>query len=345
MPAPHPRRKGIYVGRGNDRHIYWLSNTVRHILENLVYVGHMALGKQRADPHAMHNGIRQPKENWVITYNTHEPIIAQSDFDAVQELIWQSKQKHWKYAGQADHAMSETENIFSGVAFCADCGRAYTRMITCSKDRSKHYFRYICSYCKTHRPDKAQLGYMGEQELTDAVYAGIMKQIEICADTRMLVEKTQRSEPAQQRKEAWGNEARRLKEELGRLPARRLRMYDDFCDGLLDEKDYRLFGERYERDEQTIHARLAAIEAESSRLEPAFVEQNAFISQFERFQNEQALTREMLAALVSRIEVGGDSKVHIAFRYRDEYAKLEAMLIQNGALPMRDDLERSVKTA
>lgn len=344
-PLNYFYQKGLYKGRGNDKHIYWLSNTVRHILENLVYAGHMALGKQRVDPHAMHREIRQPRENWVITYNTHEAIISQSDFDAVQELIQLSKQKHWKYKEQANHAMSETENIFSGLAFCADCGRVFTRMITCSKDRSKHYFRYICSYCKTHRPDKAQLGYMGEQELIDAVYAGIVQQIEICADTRRLVEKAQRSQPAQQKKEAWENEARKLREELERLPSRRMRLYDDYCDGILDEKELRQFSEKYERDEQAIHSRLTGIAAESSQMEAPFVEKNSFITQFERFQNEQALTREMLTALVNRIEVSGDSKIHISFRYRDEYAELEAMLAQNGESPAQDDMEGSVKTA
>jgi len=337
--------KGIYFGRNNDRHIYWLSNTVRHILENMVYVGHMALGKQRVHPNVMHNEIRQPKENWIITYNTHEAIISQSDFDAVQELVKQSKQKHWKYAENSNHAMSETENIFSGITFCADCGRAYTRQITCSKDRTKHYFRYICSYCKIHRPDKAQIKYMGEQDLMDVILSSITKQISLCADARHIIEKIRRSSPVVQKKCGMADETQKLHQELERLPVRRLNLHNDYCDGILTAEDYKQFSNRYEADEQKLRKRLSELSKEQARLEPRFVDENAYIMAFERFQNAQTLTKEMLLALVERIEVSSDSEVKIRFRFMDDFACLGELITENGEQLPADKMERAVMTA
>lgn len=46
------------------------------------------------------------------------------------------------------------------------------------------------------------------------------------------------------------------------------------------------------------------------------------MTEMQRFLEEKTLTREMLLALVDRIEATGDRALHIRFRYRDEYARL-----------------------
>ena len=57
--------------------------------------------------------VDNPKEDWLIFENTHEPIVTQQEFDLVQEL---RKHKHRP-------TKIEEVNPFSGVCFCADCGR------------------------------------------------------------------------------------------------------------------------------------------------------------------------------------------------------------------------------
>lgn len=54
-----------------------------------------------------------PKEDWLIFENTHEPIITQQEFDLVQELR-KNKRRPQKH---------EDVNPFSGMVYCADCGK------------------------------------------------------------------------------------------------------------------------------------------------------------------------------------------------------------------------------
>ena len=56
--------------------------------------------------------VYNPREDWLIFENTHEPIVTQQEFDLVQELR-KNKRRPTQYA---------EGNPFSGVCYCADCG-------------------------------------------------------------------------------------------------------------------------------------------------------------------------------------------------------------------------------
>ena len=64
----------------------WKAGTVRRILERQVYLGHMVQGLKRR---TFYNGKRQgslPKEEWIITENTHAPIVDKETFITVNSM-------------------------------------------------------------------------------------------------------------------------------------------------------------------------------------------------------------------------------------------------------------------
>ena len=66
----------------------------------------------------MKKSVEKPKEEWVRAENTHEPIISDSDFEAVQNLL------------QTDGRVSpESKSLspFMGLLFCGDCGEQMVR--------------------------------------------------------------------------------------------------------------------------------------------------------------------------------------------------------------------------
>jgi len=125
-------------------------------------------------------------------------------------------------------------------------------------------------------------------------------------------------------------EARRLQTELDKFPAKSMKVYLDYSDGILSERDYSLIRERYEAENAAHAAKLEEIKAELARYRPEFVDDNLSVTEFERFMDGRELTRKMLAALVERVEVTDGRKVEIIFRYRDEYAALGAFIMENG---------------
>src|SRR5690554_3640459 len=68
--------------RGNP--YKWCYTTIRHILQDIVYVGDMENRKVETENYKTKKRVRVPKENHIIVNNTHEAIITRSDFEIVQ---------------------------------------------------------------------------------------------------------------------------------------------------------------------------------------------------------------------------------------------------------------------
>lgn len=62
----------------------WSSSTICHILRNEIYIGNIVQKKYEKDFVGGKNHIK-PREEWLVSYGHHEPIINKEDFDKVQE--------------------------------------------------------------------------------------------------------------------------------------------------------------------------------------------------------------------------------------------------------------------
>ena len=132
-------RGGFTGGSGSQ----WSSSSVKRILTNEVYLGHLLQGKTEKVNYKVKKSVEKPKEEWVRAENTHEPIISDSDFEAVQNLL------------QTDGRVSpESKSLspFMGLLFCGDCGEQMVRRRVRYKESNKVY--YICS-TKTGARDAA----------------------------------------------------------------------------------------------------------------------------------------------------------------------------------------------
>lgn len=69
----------------------------------------------------------QPKSEWIIVENTHEPIITKEQFYKVQE-IFKSKTRRCK---------NGEVHLFANKLVCLDCG---TKLYKCRNDRGYIYF-------------------------------------------------------------------------------------------------------------------------------------------------------------------------------------------------------------
>lgn len=80
--------------------ILWQAQTVKKILCNQVYLGHMVQGRKRG---SFYEGKRQavlPESEWVIVQNTHQPIIEEEIFFAVQQIANERKAVYGERIGK-----------------------------------------------------------------------------------------------------------------------------------------------------------------------------------------------------------------------------------------------------
>jgi hypothetical protein len=106
-------------GRGNhcnsydeeQRHTWWCS-TVTNILSKLEYCGSTVNFRTKKENFKSRKVTMTPPEEWLIFENTHEAIISQEMYDAVQKVRGTPRRP----------SRFGNPNPLTGILFCADCG-------------------------------------------------------------------------------------------------------------------------------------------------------------------------------------------------------------------------------
>ena len=97
------------------------------------YCGHTVNFKTHRQSYKIKKTIENPPEQWKIFRNTHEAIVDEDTFQRVQELRRNKRRP----------ARTGKSNLFSGVAYCADCGE---KMYYCtSRNFEERKDRFVCS--------------------------------------------------------------------------------------------------------------------------------------------------------------------------------------------------------
>lgn len=122
MIARELNEMGIPTKRGNT---VWYENTVRKILKNEKYKGDLLQGKTfTVDPITHRRLENMGEEQKYLIENNHEAIVDEETWNRVQEIFDENsiKIKEGRDIGQFKRIYA-----FSGVTFCAFCGRPATR--------------------------------------------------------------------------------------------------------------------------------------------------------------------------------------------------------------------------
>ena len=87
VPTPSlvKKKRGEDLGRKECNQ--WAPGTVRKILRNPVYLGHMVQGKERKVSFKEKKVLEMPESYWVVVKNTHEAIINGEVFVAVEQKM------------------------------------------------------------------------------------------------------------------------------------------------------------------------------------------------------------------------------------------------------------------
>lgn len=323
IPNPNYHRylQGVVFTKRFSENSPWQTQTVKHILENPVYLGHMVQGKKITKLHAGQKQKIMPPSEWIIVPNTHEAIIEQELFDAVQAIL---KVKHEEYHSRlGKYAHFDSENIFEGLVVCACCQHNMTRYKSVYNKGRTVAYHFIC-------PRHAMLldagcpntGGLRENDLKAAVYEVLRLQMAMLTDAEAVIQRVSRSSAARSRRTALDNEVISVQGRLKKLDTLRQTLFESYVDGIVTQADY-LFGKsRYEDEARQLEGRLQDLQAEKDTLPEASPKQNKWFSAFAKFRDEKELTREMLLALVEKIYVNEDKQVHIVLNYQDEMKKL-----------------------
>ena len=162
-PTKYKQSQGINFKNQGKNIDYWCESTVSKILKNEVYIGNLVQGYNKKVSYKSKKMVNQPKSEWIIVENTHEPIITKEQFYKVQE-IFKSKTRRCK---------NGEVHLFANKLVCLDCG---TKLYKCQNDRGYIYFsckgsKKLYGTCTTHSIGYENLKNLVTEKIKEKILA------------------------------------------------------------------------------------------------------------------------------------------------------------------------------
>ena len=312
-----PTPSGFYYLRQGKPNIrkeggYWQGQTVKSILQNEVYLGHMVQNKTGNVSYKVHKQIPKPEAEWIRVENTHEPLISQEAWEIVREM----GERNVRY--RSDKTGSTA--LYAGVLFCADCGSGmrHYRDGRRKKDGTKSaYQSYACGRYVSGGKAVCSAHIMNQRMLTELLLLDIRAKAMLAQNSP----KDLKQKILAQKNAATLEQTKTLRATLAALDKRLAELdklvvaaYEDKVKGAIPEAVCVQLLNRYEterRDKLEQRTQLTAQLEATQEDEQATDDWLDLIRDYSRLEE---LDRPTLLRLVKRIEVGEkyelDGKTH-----------------------------------
>lgn len=275
---------------------FWENKAIKNILTNQVYIGNTVQNKRSRISYKNRRLRANPKEEWIIVENTHEPIIDKAVFEKVQKMnIAQKYQRNEK----------KNHYLLDGLLICYECkhkigvknGKNGHRYIVCNYYRknsrlglcTSHGFSYddleekILNYIKELfcNINRGKLKLDIENSKTKCNYNQMLKKLEV------EIEKTQ----------------------------------DNLDKMYIDKLNNKVSEAMYERISQKLIQEIKQKEEKYNEIKETTSQDNnendknieKIIKQFLNLENP---TPELMKVIINKIEVHQDKQIDIDFNFR-----------------------------
>jgi site-specific DNA recombinase len=294
--------------RGSDSR--WSSPSVRRILTNEVYLGHLVQGRTERVNYKVKKCVEKPKEEWIRVENTHEPIISADDFAIVQNLL------------KADGRISpEKKEIspFMGLLFCGDCREQMVRRVNRYKGTEKVY--YICS--TKNRGEGCSRHSIEETVLKELTGTAIRQYANDFLEQEQLFAQAKEREANLQAVISYNKEIARLKKEQDKYYSLCAGLYEDLGTGVITREEFeRLHGE-FQRKAESLSASEEKQEQLVREMFKSGVLSAGRLASFKESLELREIDRHTLASLVKRIWVYEGKRIEIEFYFTDQYQAMK----------------------
>jgi len=288
----------------------WSSPSVRRILTNEVYLGHLVQGRTERINYKVKKCVEKPAKEWIRVENTHEPIVSADDFAIVQNLL------------KADGRISpEKKEIspFMGLLFCGDCREQMVRRVNRYKGTEKIY--YICS--TKNRGEGCSRHSIEETVLKELTGTAIRRYANDFLDQERLFAQAKEREANLQAVISYNKEIARLKKEQDKYYSLCAGLYEDLGTGVITREEFeRLHGE-FQRKAKSLSASEEKQEQLVREMFKSGVLSAGRLASFKDSLELKEIDRHTLASLVKRIWVYEGKRIEIEFYFTDQYQAMK----------------------
>ena len=298
VPQAYWQSKGMSRGgkKTQPNPYKWCKTTIAKMLEQQEYCGDIINFKSYSKSFRNKTRVENPKENWAIFKDVHEPIIDRETWERVQALTKNSKRRKPKNE-------NVKKSIFTNLLYCGDCG--HKLWFNINKQNPSIRF-YSCSNYKGLRGTCESTHYVREDSLEQVVKMELFKLATYLdhdedAFAELLEHKSNKDSMAERKAaESALAAATARSQELLRLYER---VYEDNVNGKVTDDWFMRLSHKYEVEQEELKKQMFDLKNKIERLDTAQNSSGSFIRAIRKFMTMQTLTPIVLQELIDKIEV------------------------------------------
>lgn len=236
------------LGKNTSRVSRWNAETVHNILRSRIYQGDMVQGIYDCSQFKRTAHKRKSPEEWIITPNSHEPIVDRSLWEQVQDCL--NSRKRVMRTGEIQ--------LFAGFLKCQDCGRAM------SYASSQGIPQYTCGHYRRNGKEVCSCHYIRKDMLQSAVLDDIRRHAQLAqSDEAGFIEKILAisSEKEEQKNRSLHSELDKAMARVTELDKIMKRLFEQLAKGSITDSRFRKLSADYEKEQQELEQRAEAMKS------------------------------------------------------------------------------------
>ena len=311
VPVPGESRN---IGKTRKTALYssWKQTTIRRILDNRVYLGELVQFKRKKVNYKSKKRITVPEEERYICSGTHEAIINEESFNAVQNILKKNK----SFKG------TKHDYLFKGLLFCNECGARLN--VTYSNYALKRYgeYRYttICySYsrlysdiCTRHSNSIPELEEVLIKHIKEVCKRYINENLR---DELISMAKKQKQLELKQ----ISNEKRleTISQKISDIGLYIKNLYMDKVKGVVSENDYISLVADFTKDRDNLIKEKEELIKIINNQKPQIDETAKIEKLAKEFLSLEKPTKQLLNELIEKITISENKEINIYFKFNE----------------------------
>ena len=311
IPVPGESRN---IGKTRKTALYssWKQTTIRRILDNRVYLGELVQFKRRKINYKSKRRITVPEEERYICKGTHEAIIDEESFNAVQNILKKNK----SFKG------TKHDYLFKGLLYCAECGARLN--VTYSNYALKKYreYRYttICySYsrlysdiCTRHSNSIPELEEVLIKHIKEVCKRYINENLQ---DELISMAKKQKQFELKQITNEKKLET--LEQKISDIGLYIKNLYMDKVKGVVSENDYVSLVADFTKDRDNLIKEKEELIKIINNQKPQIDETAKIEKLAKEFLSLEKPTKQLLNELIEKITISENKEINIYFKFNE----------------------------
>lgn len=313
-PCKYRYKKGILKDKKFANQSFWQTVTIKTIIGNPVYLGHITQGRRKSRFYEGKQEERVAPENWIIVKNTHLPIITKDIFDKAHEIMNERKEQYNSNLGKYNN-LRKSENMFKGKVVCGECGTRLVRDRNIKNDKVNYLF-----VCPTHANvlDKCSFLQMRENDLINITLSLIKNQIFHAIELEKVLANVKKRPEIRERIIRIDKDIRDATANISYIKDGRKQLFSDFTDKIVSQDEYKYAKEQYDIDYRMENERLLYLQKQQEVLKSSFTE-NKWIKELKKYKSVKMLSKEIIDTFISKIKIYSNKTVEIEWNFGDFY--------------------------